>query len=71
MTIKNAALIGLIAMSIHGFIWFCELIYRISQWGFDGWILLSFLYLILFEGTLILFLSVVYYNHNKKETMSQ
>ena len=71
MTIKNAALISLIAISVHGFIWFFEIIYRGIYWGFDGWTLLYFTYLILFNGSIIFFLSIVYYNHNKKEKMNQ
>ena len=71
MTIKNAALISLITISVHGFIWFCEIMYRAINWGADGWILLSFIYLILFDGRMIFFLSVVYYNHHKKEKMNQ
>tara|TARA_Y100001970_G_scaffold263441_1_gene348890 strand:+ start:100 stop:315 length:216 start_codon:yes stop_codon:yes gene_type:complete len=71
MTIKNAALISLIAISAHGFIWFCEIMYKAIVWGFAGWQFLSMLYLILFDGSMIFFLSVVYYNHNKKEKMNQ
>ena len=71
MTIKNAALISLIGLCVHSLIWFCEIIYRSVQWGFDGWTILQFLYLILFSGSFILFLSVVFYNHHKKEKMNQ
>ena len=71
MTIKNAALISLIIISVHGFIWFSEIVYRGILWGFSGWEILSIVYMILLDGSMIFFLSVVYYNHSKKEKLNQ
>ena len=71
MTIKNAALISLIGVCVDGFVWLCQIIYNLSQWGPTGWTFVNFLNLILLNGSLIIFLSVVYYNHHKKEKMNQ
>ena len=71
MTIKNAALIGIIAISIHAVIWFIEIVYRAIIWNADIWTFIGFLYIILLDGSLIFFLSVVYYNHQKKEKINQ
>ena len=74
MTIKNAALNGLIAMSVHLYLYFAHTIFYWAWYGyFNIWDLLNYgtFATLLLDGSLILFFGAVYYNHNKKEKMNQ